>query len=411
MSLADPIETLITILILQQITGDNGFDFGSYSRRQKDSSRGSNPSRRKNDSKKKNLSDYIIVHDHRLNDDELQEKVELQREMGQLKKKLPLINGVACQLEDEDHLAEVESMPGVKRVDEDLTLEIKLSDYELESEQSLSGDFIPWGIEEINASDAWSELKAKVGIIDTGIDLNHFDLSPINSGYNPISSGQQPEDQNGHGTHVAGTIAARKNGKGIVGVAPNIKLYPVKAFDKDGSAKISSLIEALQWSIDNDLQVLNMSFGVDRDNDTLREAIAKTYEAGITMVAASGNDGATTVDFPARYPEVIAVGAVNEDKQLANFSNYGSNLDVVAPGVDVESTWKNGQFNKLDGTSMAAPHVTGITALILGKFDNLTPAEIKEAIKEGATLLDSIDSAKQGAGLVNAAETIELLKK
>ncbi|ADL13482.1 S8 family peptidase [Acetohalobium arabaticum] len=401
MSLADPIETLITILILQQITGNNGFDFGSYSRRQKDSSRASNPSRRRNNSKKKNLSDYIIVHDHQLNENELQEKVELQREMGQLKKKLPLINGVACQLEDEDHLAEVESMPGVRRVDEDLTLEIKSS----------SGDFIPWGIEEINASDAWSELKAKVGIIDTGIDLNHFDLSPINSGYNPINSAQQPEDQNGHGTHVAGTIAARKNGRGIVGVAPAIKLYPVKAFDKDGSAKMSSLIEALQWSIDNDLQVLNMSFGVDKGNDTLQEAIVKTYEAGITMVAAAGNDGATTVDFPARYPEVIAVGAVNEDKKLADFSNYGSNLDVLAPGVDVQSTWKNGQFNKLDGTSMAAPHVTGITALILGKFDNLTPAKIKEAIKEGAVLLDSIDSAKQGSGLVNAAETIEILKK
>lgn len=143
----------------------------------------------------------------------------------------------------------------------------------------------------------------------------------------------------------------------------------------------------------------------------MQEAIVKTYEAGITMVAAAGNDGATTVDFPARYPEVIAVGAVNEDKKLADFSNYGSNLDVLAPGVDVQSTWKNGQFNKLDGTSMAAPHVTGITALILGKFDNLTPAKIKEAIKEGAVLLDSIDSAKQGSGLVNAAETIEILKK
>ncbi|ADL13490.1 S8 family peptidase [Acetohalobium arabaticum] len=418
---ADPIETLITILVLQQITIKvSGLNFGGYSGQRKDGAQ-QQPGREYNepDQRKKETSkdskgdsgDYIIVHDQLLNEDELQEKVELQREQGQVRKKLPLINGVACRLEDEDHIAEVESIRGVKRVDEDLTLEIKSLDFELESEQSLSGDMVPWGIEAINTLDAWSDLEVKVGIIDTGIDLNHFDLSPINSGYNTVEPNQRPYDPNGHGTHVAGTISARKNGKGVVGVAPNIELYPVKAFDKDGSAKMSDLIEALQWSIDNNLGVLNMSFGVDKNNNSLREAIAKVHEAGITMVAAAGNDSTAAVNFPARYPEVIAVGAVNKDKRLADFSNYGTGLDIVAPGVNVQSTWKDGQFNELNGTSMATPHVTGIAALILGKFNNLTPARIKRAIKRGATPLQSIAPVKQGAGLVDAAQTIELLKK
>lgn len=424
---ADPIETLITILILQQITIKvSGLNFGGYSGQRKDgiqSPKGGSQdnsakqpnqeynesNQRKKETRKdsKNESgDYIIVHDRRLNENELQEKVELQREKGQVRKELPLINGVACQLEDEDHIAEVESIRGVKRVDEDLTLEIKLPGDTISLE-----DTIPWGVETINTLDAWSDLKVKVGIIDTGIDLDHFDLLPVNSGYNTIESNQQPYDSNGHGTHVAGTIAARRNNKGVVGVAPKIELYPVKSFDKDGSAKMSSLIEALQWSIDNNIQVLNMSFGVDKDNDTLREAITKTYEAGITMVAAAGNDSTTTVNFPARYPEVIAVGAINKDKKLADFSNYGTGLDVVAPGVNIQSTWKNGQFNKLNGTSMATPHVTGIAALILGKFNSLNPDRIKRVIKRGATPLQAIDPVKQGAGLVDAAQTIKLLKK
>ncbi|MBM7624929.1 S8 family peptidase [Sporohalobacter salinus] len=408
MYLANSIEILITILILQKITiKSNKFNFENYFEQEKsfrDSS--ANPTNQKS---KNESSHHIIVYDRRLNEDELKEKVELQRENGQVRKKLPLINGVACQLEDEDHRAEVESIRGVKRIDEDLTLEIKLPDSKFKSNQS-SGDIVPWGIKVINTLDAWSNLKVNVGIIDTGIDLNHFDLLPINSGYNAIEPTKQPDDQNGHGTHVAGTIAARKNGKGVVGVAPNIELYSIKAFNKDGSAKMSSLIEALQWAIENNIQILNMSFGVDKENETLREAISKTYEAGITMVAASGNDGIATINFPARYSEVIAVGAINKDKNLADFSNYGSNLDVVAPGVNIESTWKNGQFNKLNGTSMSTPHVSGIAALILSRFKNMTPSKVKQAIKKGATPLESIDSNKQGAGLVNTAKTIELLK-
>ncbi|MBM7622844.1 S8 family peptidase [Sporohalobacter salinus] len=440
---ADPIETLITILILQQITIKvSDFNSGGYSgqrkdgihrpkggshdnlvkeqpnqeynkpnQSKKDTNKNDFPSNQQNKDLKSEPSDYIIIYDRYLNEDELQEKVELQRENGQVRKKLPLINGVACQLEDGDHRAEVESISGVKRVDEDLTLEIKSPEFKLESEQSLSGDVVPWGVETINTLDAWSNLKVKVGIIDTGIDLNHFDLLPINSGYNTIEPDQQPYDPNGHGTHVAGTIAARKNNKGVVGVAPNIELYPIKVFDKDGSAKMSSLIEALQWSIDNNIRVLNMSFGVDKNNNSLREAIAKAHQAGILMVAAAGNDSTATVDFPAHYSEVISVGAINEDKKIADFSNYGTGLDVVAPGVNVESTWKDGQFNKLNGTSMATPHVTGIAALILGKFNNLTPSKIKRAIKRGATPLQSIDPAKQGAGLIDAAQTIKLLKQ
>ncbi len=425
---SDPIEILITILILQQITRSGRINFRNYfgqdknnTHRQRKSSQddlkrkkpndSNDSSQGKKDSTKSEPSRHIVVHDRRLNEHELKKKVELQRENGQLRRKLPLVNGITCQLEDEDHIAEVKSMRGVKRVDEDLTLEIKSPNTKLKSNQSLSEDVIPWGIKVINTLDAWTDSKVNVGVIDTGIYLNHFDLVPINQGYNTINADQQPNDPHGHGTHVAGTIAARKNDEGVVGVAPNIELYPVKAFNEDGSAKMSSLIEALQWSIENNIKVLNMSFGVGKDNDTLQESISKTHQAGITMIAAAGNDGADTIDFPARYSEVIAVGAINENKELADFSNYGTNLDVVAPGVNIASTWKNGQFNKLDGTSMATPHVAGLTALILSTFKNMTPSKIKKTIKQGATPLKSIDSIKQGAGLVNAAKTIEILKK
>ncbi|MGM0470940.1 MAG: S8 family peptidase [Bacillota bacterium] len=425
------LELVITILIIDQLTPINTSSHHqshSYScpQAQEKNSKietGNNPQHRnkaqpKSQSPEDNLtasenednfSQHIVICDGQLNEDEL--KARISNRGGQIIKQLPLVNGYVCQLNDEPHINEVNSTSGVKRVDEDLILEINNSNKKRCDEHPCQ-DQVPWGVKSVQGTAGWSNLnKIKIGVVDTGIDLTHYDLIPVQEGKNIINPNQLPNDPHGHGTHVSGIISARRNGIGILGVAPEIELYPIKTFNQNGTARISSLIEGIYWSIEQEIQILNMSFGVKEDNQTLKEAITKANEAGIIMIAAAGNDGTTPLQFPARYPEVISVGAVDKENQLAEFSNYGSGLDLVAPGVNIESTWKDNQFKELDGTSMAAPHVSGVTALLLSMFDQITPQQIKRLLLAGAKPLQSVAAEKQGAGLVNAVNSIKLAKR
>ena len=276
---------------------------------------------------------------------------------------------------------------------------------------------IPWGIDRIDADLVWTAnagYGVKVGIIDSGIDKDHLDLAGnIKGGINIINPKKSWNDDCGHGTHVAGTVAALNNNIGVVGVAPEASLYAIKVLNRRGSGFISDVIKGLQWSIDNGMQVVNMSLGASSDIQSYHEAIIAAYNNGITIVAAAGNDGQYDgkIYYPAKYPETIAVSATNESNALAYFSSYGPKIDLAAPGQEVNSTWNDGYYHIGNGTSMATPHVVGTAALVLAdpalKCDlnndsKCSPDEVQQRLEITAEQLSNLTSDQQGSGLVNA---------
>lgn len=234
----------------------------------------------------------------------------------------------------------------------------------------------PWGITKIQAPAAWDTTRGagvRVCVADTGIDKTHPDLvDNIKGGRNftgggPFARKVDPnkwDDGNGHGTHVAGTVAALDNTIGVVGVAPLAHLYIAKVLDDSGSGWISWIVDGLNWCGTQGAQVINMSFGSSSSSDALHEAIQGLAADGIVLVAASGNSGASQPGFPAAYAEVIAVGATDENDVIASWSNRGE--EVNAPGVSVLSTLPGGSYGTYSGTSMASPHAAGTAALIIG---------------------------------------------
>lgn len=229
-------------------------------------------------------------------------------------------------------------------------------------------DEIPWGVKEIGAENYWKKTRGqgvKVAVLDTGISRSHPDLKGrVKRRVNFVDGSGNAMD--GHGTHVAGTIAAIVNNRGIVGVAPAVELYDLRSFGPDGTANISDIIEGINWAIEHKIDIINMSFGTEEDNFALRNAIRQAHRAGIILVASAGNNGGA-LEYPAAYKEVVSVGAIDKNGKLADFSSRGKGLNTVAPGVQIKSTWLNNSYRVLDGTSMAAAHVSGLMALRLAE--------------------------------------------
>ncbi|NEW07593.1 S8 family peptidase [Paenibacillus sp. SYP-B3998] len=274
---------------------------------------------------------------------------------------------------------------------------------------------IPWGVDQIGAPEAWSKatgLRVRIGVIDTGIDYNHPDLrNSISRGINLLNPSMLPFDDNGHGTHIAGTIAAAGRHTGIVGVAPKSIICPVKAFDYNGSAYVSDIIAGIDWCVQNDLDVINMSFGMKTYNRSLEHAVMNAYYKGKIIVASSGNDGKRkTVDYPARFPQVVSVGATTRLGKIALFSNRGKQIDVYAPGERIYSSWLNGKYNELSGTSMATAHVSGVIALMLSIKPSLSPTQIKNIVRRCASSLSKRESARWRPGQINARRALSALK-
>jgi subtilisin len=246
-------------------------------------------------------------------------------------------------------------------------------------------------------------LNVDVAVIDTGIDRRHPDLNVV-GGFSPLSGGYGV-DPNGHGTHVAGTIAARDNGSGVVGVAPGARLWSIRVLPASGVGKWSNVIAGLEYVTAHAdvIDVANISFGsVLSDDGPLHDAVDACVQAGVTVVCSAGNGRVQASIFaPGRYDSVICVSALADsngkagpsagkipvvkgytdlDETFADFSNYGPNVDLIAPGVKILSTWPGGGTAVLSGTSQAAPHVSGAAALYRVTHPTATPAEVKAAL-------------------------------
>jgi len=329
-----------------------------------------------------------------------------------IKKVLPLANACLCEVaEGETSIQSLAMDPSIEFIEDDLQGEVQVVPF-LSVDIQKSDQQIPWGVQKIAAPAVWKDIRGegvKVGIIDTGIDINHPDLKENIKAVGGVLDCKNTIDDNGHGSHVAGTIAALDNDIGVVGVAPKVDLYPVKAFNKSGRGNISNVIDALHWCIQNKVQVVNMSFGFNKNSMALQRAIKEAYRQNIVLVAASGNSGGDdSVMYPAKYPEVIAVAASNSSNKAAWFSSGGPEVDVMAPGASIPSTYKNGEYKSMSGTSMASPHVTAACALILAK-SNMSPGKVKEVLTANAIDL-GLTKNKQGAGLVNVSKATASIK-
>jgi minor extracellular protease Epr len=230
--------------------------------------------------------------------------------------------------------------------------------------------------------------NVKIAVIDTGV-APHKDLK-IAGGVSTVDGVSSYVDTNGHGTHVAGIINAQPNSFGTVGIAPDAKLYAVKAVSGNNGGKLSDIVEGIEWAIANKMDIISLSIGIKTDEKALRDVVQKAYDQGILIVASSGNDGSNSpVLYPAKYPEVIAVSAVDKSMNQASFSSQGGEVDFTAPGVDVVSTYLNGQYALISGTSQATPHIVGMLALLKEKYPNKTNVELEQELRSLSTDLGS----------------------
>ncbi len=255
----------------------------------------------------------------------------------------------------------------------------------------------PPGVSLIAANKMWPCTRGEgaiVAIVDTGIDYEHQDLKAnVLGGISFVPGEPDYRDLNGHGTHVAGIIAA--NG-GLLGVAPEAKMLAVKVLSKDGFGSYADIVQGLRWARNwrgpggETVNVVNMSLGGPFPNPSMHQEIIRLVGAGVTVVCAAGNSGdadlnTREISYPAYYRESLAVGAVDLKTGIADFSNSNERIDVVAPGVDTYSTYPDGKYVKLSGTSMASPHVAGAAALIYSRTQQrfgqfISPGEVKNLL-------------------------------
>ncbi len=322
---------------------------------------------------------------------------------GDIKYSYTLIDAIATKI-PEQAIDKIRKNPRVAYVEKD-------------GEVHALEETLPWGVDRIDAEivHAYDNkgTGVKVAIIDTGIDYTHPDLDAnYQGGYDFVNKDNDPIDDNGHGTHCAGIVAAEDNTIGVVGVAPEANLFAVKVLDATGSGYVSDVVAGIEWAIGNETQVISMSLGSDAGTDTLHAACdAAYYDNGIVVVAAAGNDYLRrgraefdTVDYPARYNSVIAVGATDSNDEKASFSSTGPDVEVAAPGVNILSTYPGG-YAYMSGTSMACPHVAGTAALVMVSEPAFTNMEVRQRLQATA---DDLGAAGfdywYGYGLVDADE-------
>lgn len=276
-----------------------------------------------------------------------------------------IIPAMAAKL-DSEQLNQLKKDEDVAYIEPDYPIyatgRVEISDDTADIIESLSSQSIPYGIEMVGATEVWSKTKgsgAVVAVLDTGISMYHPDNGSIIETASFVTD-EAVEDFDGHGTHTAGTVAAADNDIGVVGVAPEADLLIGKVLDNEGSGLISWLISGIEWAVDNGANVISMSLGGTDYSASLETACDNAFAAGVLLVAAAGNDNTSVPEYPAAYESVISVAAVDEDKEKASFSNYGSTIELAAPGVYVLSTVPAGDDVTADAIWNSTSHQSNV---------------------------------------------------
>lgn len=319
------------------------------------------------------------------------------------------LNGFAIRVHNEKVIEALEKNPFVDYVEKDVKVQA-------------FAQTLPNGINRVDgdlsstrSGNGYGSVNADIAILDTGIQFSHSDLYVYRQ-KTFVAGTSSANDDNGHGTHVAGIAAAKDNSIGVVGMAPGAKLWAIKVLDKNGSGDLSTVIKGIDLITQyaSQIEVANLSFGCECKSIAFDTAINNSVKAGITFVVAAGNSGKDASTFsPANNPNVIAVSAIGDsdgkcggkgpstgfgsDDTLASFSNYGVVVDMAAPGVKIYSTYKGNSYATLSGTSMAAPHVAGAAALYEAQHPGASPAEVRNALLgKGSTPSTTCDGNGRG---------------
>jgi thermitase len=275
---------------------------------------------------------------------------------------------------------------------------------------------VQYGLRNIRAPQGWDVSTGAswvtIAILDTGVDGYHPDLVlKTLPGYNVLSPGDAPLDDNGHGTHVAGiAAAATNNGIGIAGTSWGAQIMPVKVLNASASGTYANVASGIIWAVDNGAQVINLSLGGSAYSAVLESAVGYAYNRGVVLVASSGNAGSSTILYPARFHQVIAVGATDSNNERSAFSNFGDGMELVAPGVAIYSTELGGGYSYRSGTSMAAPFVSGLAAILIGMPGNYNASWVRNQLATSALDLGAPGwDVEYGYGLVQADAALALL--
>ena len=336
----------------------------------------------------------VVIFEKDLSDEE---KTQIEEEYGVKFTDDEPINGTYTVITDEQsNVDELEEDTLVDSVETDIPVQ-------------MFADTVDWGILRIGAENTWvagTGTGIKVAVIDTGIQLNHPDLSSnILTGYDFVNNDSSANDDNGHGTHVAGIVASTMNGSGNVGASYTAKLIPIKALNESGYGYLSDVAKGIYYATDNGARVINLSLGTPYDSDVMRRAVTYATNRGVLIVSAAGNEYGAPCSYPAAYSSVVCVVATTQDNKLASFSNIGGEL--AAPGVSNYSTYINSSYAKLSGTSMASPHVAGSAALLMSICTECKTSEIRELLRSTAIDLGAEgNDIIFGYGLVNLVDAV-----
>ncbi|MCC6169876.1 MAG: S8 family serine peptidase [Caldilineaceae bacterium] len=280
---------------------------------------------------------------------------------------------------------------------------------------------ISYAFGRIQAADAWQittgSEQVVIAVIDSGVRLDHPEFAArLTPGYDFVNDDDLPDDDSGHGTHVAGLIgAALNNGQGLAGVCPGCRLMPIKVLNAGNTGVWSDLAQGIVFATDNGARILNLSLGSFNSSWTLEKALAYARQRGVLIVAAAGNQGLQLPYYPAASEGVIAVGATDAQDGWWPVSNYGAFVDLTAPGDLIYSTYHRfdnpySGYTIMSGTSMATAQVSGLAGLILSLYPRLTPGEVTAALLAGADDLGTAGpDVFYGQGRINAAHTLTLL--
>jgi serine protease len=281
-----------------------------------------------------------------------------------------------------------------------------------------------WNFRSINVESAWDETKGDgitVAVIDTGVTkVPDLKITKFVSGYDFVNDRQDASDDNGHGTHVAGTIAqSTNNGYGVAGIAYEATIMPLKVLSSGGGGTVADIAEAIRFAADHSAAVINMSLGGGGESQVMKEAIDYAYNKGVIIIAAAGNSNQNAAAYPARYPHVVGVSATDSGGNKAPYSNYGAGVDISAPGGSenakilqntIDPSSGQSTFVGFQGTSMAAPHVAGVAALIKASgIDN--PEQVQTILQQSARKISEDHLNHFGAGQLDAAAAVKLALK